>query len=223
MFDDYWELSFRSQVSAGKSVVKSAYQRNSKNHETNSGGLIMSDAGGSQKEAARWAPRHTWARLACGPRPAMAWPPGSTPRLPLRVYLPPENLSTGGRPRNIPPPPRDGNHRERKSSLAGRSCRGNSLPERGNHRHRHRHHAGLHRDHHHHHPLRHHHHLHRLHIHLAVTSRAVPCLVHWGDSPGVDYSLLLMLLSLFGGLVFMSRLLFIAISSLIMIHMMSCE
>ena len=84
MFDDYWELSFRSQVSAGKSVVKSAYQRNSKNHETNSGGLIMSDAGGSQKEAAkwaRWAPRHTWARLACGPRLAMAWPPGSTPQV----------------------------------------------------------------------------------------------------------------------------------------------
>ena len=28
----------------------------------------------------------------------------------------------------------------------------------------------------------------------AITSRAAPCLVHWGDSPGVNYSLLLMLL-----------------------------
>ena len=157
MFDDYWELIPRSQDSAGKSFVKSTYQRNSNYHEVYSGGLKTSDAGANQKEApvgARWAPCHTWARPKVGPRRVMARPPGTTPRLPLHVYLPPGKPRRGDRPRNIPPPPRDGNHRERKSSLAGRSCRGNSLPERGNHRHRHHHHAGLHQDHHHHHPPR---------------------------------------------------------------------
>ena len=48
-------------------------------------------------------------------------------------------------------------------------------------------------------------------------------LEHRGDFPGVDYYLLLMLLSLSGGLGFMFRLLSITISSMLVIHMMSCE
>ena len=59
--------------------------------------------------------------------------------------------------------------------------------------------------------------------HPAVTSRAIICQVHRGDSPGVDYSLWLMLLSFIGELTYMFRLLFIITSPLIMIHMMSCE
>ena len=57
----------------------------------------------------------------------------------------------------------------------------------------------------------------------AVTSRAILCLVHRGNSPGVNYSLWLMLLSFIGELKYMFRLLFIIISPLIMIHMMSYE
>ena len=57
----------------------------------------------------------------------------------------------------------------------------------------------------------------------AVTSRVESCLVHRGSFPGVNYSLWLMLLSETVELRFMSRLLFIIISPLIMIHMMSCE
>ena len=57
----------------------------------------------------------------------------------------------------------------------------------------------------------------------AVTSRVILCLFHRGNSPGVNYSLWLMLLSETVELRFMSRLLFIIISPLIMIHMMSCE
>ena len=57
----------------------------------------------------------------------------------------------------------------------------------------------------------------------AVTSWVGSCLVHRGNSPGVNYSLWLMLLSETVELRFMSRLLFIIISPLIMIHMMSCE
>ena len=137
------------------------------------------------------------------------------------TYIFPENLKVEEvRPRNIPPPPRDENHRERKALRQGEICRGNSFPE-GEiiaivivitldfigiiiiHRAITIISAA---------PLR-----------SAVTSRVVPCLVHWGDSPGVNYSLLLMLLSSIGGLRFMSILSFITISSLIMIHMMSCE
>ena len=57
----------------------------------------------------------------------------------------------------------------------------------------------------------------------AVTSRAILCLVHRGNSPGVNYSLWLMLLSFIGELKYMFRLLSIITSPLIMIHMMSCE
>jgi len=57
----------------------------------------------------------------------------------------------------------------------------------------------------------------------AVTSRVILCVVHRGNFPGVDYYLWLMLLSSIGELKYMSRLLFIIISPLIMIHMMSCE
>jgi len=57
----------------------------------------------------------------------------------------------------------------------------------------------------------------------AVTSRVILCVVHMGNFPGVDYYLWLMLLSFIGELKYMSRLLFIIISPLIMIHMMSCE
>jgi hypothetical protein len=57
----------------------------------------------------------------------------------------------------------------------------------------------------------------------AVTSRAILCLVHRGNSPGVNYSLWLMLLSFIGELKYMFRSLSIIISPLIMIHMMSRE
>ena len=99
MFDDYLELIPRSQDSAGKSFVKSTYQRNSNYREVYSGGLKTSDAGASQKEApggARWAPRHTWARPKVGPRPAMARPPGSTPQVALSRISPPGKPSSGG-------------------------------------------------------------------------------------------------------------------------------
>ena len=56
-----------------------------------------------------------------------------------------------------------------------------------------------------------------------VTSRVESCLFHRGNFPGVKYSLWLMLLSETVALRFMSRLLFIIISPLIMIHMKSCE
>jgi hypothetical protein len=49
------------------------------------------------------------------------------------------------------------------------------------------------------------------------------CLVHRGNFPGVNYYLQSMLFSETIGLRFMFRLLFIIISSLIMIHMMYCE
>ena len=99
MFDDYWELIPRSQDSAGKSFVKSTYQRNSNYREVYSGGLKTSDAGASQKEApggARWAPRHTWAWPKVGPRPAMARPPGSTPQVALSRISPPGKPSSVG-------------------------------------------------------------------------------------------------------------------------------
>ena len=64
----------------------------------------MSDAGASQKGA-----------------------PGSTPRLPFRIYLPLEDLVQEDRPRNIPPPPRDGNHRRRKE-LSGREILPGKFP-----------------------------------------------------------------------------------------------
>ena len=57
----------------------------------------------------------------------------------------------------------------------------------------------------------------------AVTTRVESCLVHRGNFPGVNYSLWLMLLSFIGELRFMSRLLFIIISPLIMILMRSEE
>jgi hypothetical protein len=57
----------------------------------------------------------------------------------------------------------------------------------------------------------------------AVTSWDESCLVHRGNFPDVDYYLWLMLLSGTIELRFMSRLLFIIISPLIMIHMMSWE
>ena len=138
------------------------------------------------------------------------------------VYLFPRNPKTRGAIEKIPPPPQGGNHRERKALRQGEICRGNSFPEGGNHRHRQHHHAGL----------------HRIIITIistvvtiistvpprsAVTSRVILCVVHRGNFPGVDYYLWLMLLSFIGELKYMSRLLFIIISPLIMIHMMSCE
>ena len=62
-----------------------------------------------------------------------------------------------------------------------------------------------------------------LHLVSAVTSRAGSCVFHRGNFPGVDYSLLLMLLSETVESRFMFRLLSIIISPLIMFHMMSCE
>ena len=62
-----------------------------------------------------------------------------------------------------------------------------------------------------------------LHLVSAVTSRVGSCVFHRGNSPGVDYSLLLMLLSETVESRFMFRLLSIIISPLIMFHMMSCE
>ena len=205
-------------------MVKPIYLRNSKIHETFAEVPIFPDDGASQKGSsrwARWAPRHTWARLACGPRRAMAWPTGSTPQ------VAPSRISSSGKTklggivheifRRL-----HGTKTTEREKLSGREKSVEEIPsQRGEiiaivivitldfigiiiiHRAITIISAA---------PLR-----------SAVTSRVVPCLVHWGDSLGVNYYMLLMLLSLFGGLRFMSRLLFITISSLIMIHIMSCE
>ena len=154
MFDDYWELSFRSQVSAGKSVVKSAYQRNSKNHETNSGGLIMSDAGGSQKGRQRWATRGPHHRAARPPwsRRGRVWGPWPTSGAPPSRTSSPRNPKTRRVGEKIFRRLHEAETTEREKALRqGEICRGNSFPEGGNRRHRHRHRAGLHWDHHHNH------------------------------------------------------------------------
>ena len=92
MFDDYWELIPRSQDSAGKSVVKSTYQRNSNYREIYSEILKYQ----MPEHAKRRHPGELGGPLATlgrGPRwdRAELWRGhlGPPPRLPLRVYLPP--------------------------------------------------------------------------------------------------------------------------------------
>jgi hypothetical protein len=65
MFDDYWRINCRSQISAGKSTVKALYFWSTKNISEKTDVPILSEDGLSQKGRLRWArrgPHHPWAR-----------------------------------------------------------------------------------------------------------------------------------------------------------------
>ena len=81
MFDDYWRINCRSQISAGKSTVKTLYFWSSKNHDEYTEAPILSEDGGSQKGRLRWAtrgPHHPRARPPWGPHRGMVWGPWPT-------------------------------------------------------------------------------------------------------------------------------------------------
>jgi len=226
MFDDYWMINCRSQISAGKSTIRTLYFWSSKNISKKTDVPILSEDGASQKGRPRWArrgPHHPWARVPPWPRPGMVWSPWPTPGAPPSRTSSRRNPKTRGLDKKIFRRLHEAETTEREKALRqGEICRGNSLSEGE---------------------------IVAILIvivldfigiiiiiistaitiitaappYSAVTSRAILCLVHRGDSPGVDYSLWLMLLSFIGELTYMFRLLFIITSPLIMIHMMSCE
>ena len=187
---------------------------------------ILTDDGGSQKGSQRWStkvPHHAMTRAGPWLRHHVVWRPWpTTGSAPSRTSSP-QNPKTRGAIEEIFHRLHEAeNNRKRKALRQGEICRGNSFPEGeivaivtvieldfigiiitiistadtviSTA------------------PLR-----------SAVTSRGESCLVHRGNFPGVNYSLWLMLLSETVELRFMSRLLFIIISSMIMFHMMSCE
>lgn len=126
---------------------------------------------------------------------------------------------------NIQLPPWGRNIIERKSSPIGRILLGKFSPRGGNHYDHCCHHAMLHKDHHLHH-LHYKHHHSRCSTYFTLTSRDVPCVVHWDHSIGVDYLVVVDAIEFYRWILVMSRLLFIHISTyttFIMIHMMSCE
>ena len=184
---------------------------------------ILPEDGSSQKggqKCATMGTHHMVAHPTPSPRRHMVRWPWPTTGSPLCVLHPPETLRTGESPRKFLHIDGTENHRERKHSGREKSAR--EIPsyrveiiaivtviELGfieiiiisttvtitSEA-----------------PLRH-----------AITSRVESCVVHRRNSPGVNYSLLLMLLSEIIEFRFMPRLLFIIISPLIMIPMMSCE
>ena len=162
MFDDYWGFICRSQISAGKSTVKTLYFWSSENLVKYTEVPILSEDGGSQKGRPRWArrgPHHPWARAPPWPRPSQVWCPWPTSGAPPSRTSSPRNPKTRGEPEEIFHRLLGAETTEREKALRqGEICQGNSFPEGGDHRHPHRHRAGLHRDHHHHHLHRHHHH-----------------------------------------------------------------
>ena len=227
MIDDYWGINCRSQNSAGKRAIKIQYFRRAIIPRKYAEVPILPDAGGSQKERPGWATMgldKAQARAPCWPRLGCVWPPWPTSDGdPSRISSPRKPKVEESVQRNIPPPLRGGKHQREKSSPADRNLPGEIPSRRGkstpssppsswtssgssssssppsapssppS-------------------PPR-----------PAVTIWVATCLVHRGNFPGIDYYLYLMLLSETIGLRFMSRLLFIIISSLILIHMMSRE
>ena len=225
MFDDHWIINCRSQISAGKSNVKALYFWSTKNISEKTDVPILSEDGLSQKGRLRWArrgPHHPWARGPPWPRPSQVWCPWPTSgALPSRTSSP-RNPKTGRVPEKIFRRLHEAETTEREK-LSGREKSVGEIPSRRG----------------------------KIIAILivialdfigiiiiistaitaitaapsrsAVTSRAILCLVHRGNSPGVNYSLWLMLLSFNGELKYMFRLLYIITSPLIMIHMMSCE
>jgi hypothetical protein len=228
MFDDYWRIHSRSQDSAGKRTVKIQYFWRpailGKYPEIH----ISPKDGSSPKERARWAtrgPHHLVVRASPRSRRLVVWPPWPTSAIAPSCISSPQKTKTRERiAQKTSPPLRGGKHIERESSPAGKNLPGKFLPGAG-----------------------------KLSpsslssswaslgsssssppsppapsspsspCRPTVTSWGESCLVHRGNFPGVDYYLWLMLLSGTVELRFMSRLFFIIISSLIMIHMMSCE
>ena len=162
MFDDHWIINCRSQISAGKSIVKALYFWSTKNISEKTDVPILSEDGGSQKGRLRWVrrgPHHPWAWAPPWPRPSQVWCPWPTSGAPPSRTSSPRNPKTRGVREKIFRRLHEAETTEREKALRqGEICRGNSLPEGGNRRHRHRHRAGLHWDHHHHHLHRRHHH-----------------------------------------------------------------
>ena len=169
MFDDYWMINCRSQISAGKSNVKALYFWSTKNISEKTDVPILSEDGLSQKGRLRWArrgPNHPWARATPWLRPGQVWCPWPTSDAPPSCTSSPRNPKTRGMDKKIFRRLPEAERTEREKALRqGEICRGNSLPEGEDHRHPHRHRAGLHRDHHHHLHHRHHHH------HCTISSR----------------------------------------------------
>ena len=161
MFDDYWRIDHRSLESAGKSTVKIQYLRRSENKSNQAEVTILPDHGGGQRGSPRWGPggpHHAVARLPLLPRRQVVrrpWPTsGATPARTSSLQKPKVGGFEQKQSRRLHEAE---NTRERKALRQGEICRGNSFPERGDHRHPDRHHAGLHRNHH----LHRHHHHHR--------------------------------------------------------------
>ena len=155
MFDEYWTINCRSQISAGKSTVKTLYFWDSKNLVKYTEVPILSEDGGSQKGRLRWATRgpHSLSARAppwpCRGLVRSPWPTSGAH--PSRTSTP-ETLIVKGAIEEIFRRLHGTETTEREKALRqGEICRGNSLPEGGNRRHRHLHRAGLHWDHHHHH------------------------------------------------------------------------
>ena len=224
MFHDYWRINCRSQNSAGKKTVKIPYFWRSAVPGEHRRVPISPEDGGSQKGSQRWATRgphlvvaraHPWSRRH---RVREPWP---TTGSPLRVLHPPRTLRHGESSWKYSAPSMRWKTPEREK-LSGREKSAVEIPSRR-----------------------------REIIAIvtiieldfigiiiiiisivitiistaplcsAVTSRVESCLFHRGNFSGVNYSLWLMLLSETVELRFMSRLLFIIISPLIIIHMMS--
>jgi hypothetical protein len=226
MFDDHWIINCRSQISAGKSNVKALYFWSTKNISEKTDVPILSEDGLSQKGRLRWArrgPHHPWARGPPWPRPSQVWCPWPTSGAPPSRTSSPRNPKTRGVREKIFRRLHEAETTEREK-LSGREKSAGEIPSRRGE-------------------------IIAILIVIAldfigiiiiiistaittitaapsrsaVTSRAILCLVHRGNSPGVNYSLWLMLLSFIGELKYMFRSLSIIISPLIMIHMMSRE
>ena len=132
MFDDHWIINCRSQISAGKSTIKTLYFWSSKNISKKTDVPILSEDGASQKERLRWArrgPHHRWARVPPWPRPGMVWAPRGSPAAALSpTYSSRENNPKGPShyPRKVSEtPPPSTLAREGSEPLPG------TLPERG--------------------------------------------------------------------------------------------
>ena len=227
MFGDFDGVCCRSWISAGKVAIRTPLCGRSIKSRKIPEVPIFPDDGRNQKDGPGWAtmgPDKAQARAPCWPRLGCVWPPWPTSDGDPSRISSPRKPKVGGASREIVPPPlRGGKHQREKSSPADRnlpgeipSRRGKSTPSsppsswtssgssssssppsapssQPS-------------------PPR-----------PAVTIWVATCLVHRGNFPGIDYYLYLMLLSETIGLRFMSRLLFIIISSLILIHMMSRE
>ena len=134
MFDEYWKINCRSQISAGKSNVKALYFSSTKNISEKTDVPILSEDGLSQKGRLRWArrgPHHPWARGPPWPALARCGAPGPPQALPLRVLHPPETLRHGESVRKYSAASTRRKQQREKALRQGEICRGNSFPEGG--------------------------------------------------------------------------------------------